>query len=63
MTLIGKSHFEADVDERHGALGEQSLGLLNPLVHYIFVRGTSGALAKQICEMLRTHLYEFGEIF
>lgn len=63
MTLSGKSHFEANVDESHGACGEQSLGFLNPFVHYIFVRGPSGALAKQVCEMLRTHLYEFGQIF
>ena len=63
MTLIGKSYFEANVHERHRAFGEQSLGLLNPFVHNIFVRGTPGTFAKQVCEMLRTHLHESGQIF
>ena len=60
MTLIGESYFEANVDEGQRAFGEQSLGLLNPLVHNILMRGTPGTLAKQVCEMLRTHVHESG---
>ena len=56
MTLIGKSYFEAHIHERHGAFGEQALGLLNSFVDNIFVRGTSGTLAEQIGKMLGAHL-------
>ena len=62
MALIGKPHFEANVYERHRAFGEQTLGLFNPFVHNVFMRGTSSTLAKQICEMLRTHLHESGQV-